>query len=100
MGFRPAAEWAPTLSSFPQVTLRLEQLKRERDKAWSAMTQAQQRWRQKQQKERMYQVGDHVWLDGCNIKTYHPTAKLAPKRHGPFKITRVLSAIMLRPPQT
>ena len=29
MGFRPAAEWAPTLSSFPQVTLRLEQLKQE-----------------------------------------------------------------------
>ena len=57
------------------------------------MTRAQQRWRQGQQKERMYQVGDQVWLDGRNIRTYHPTAKLAPKRHGPFKITRVLSAI-------
>ena len=29
MGFRLSAEWAPTLSSFPQVTLRLEQLKQE-----------------------------------------------------------------------
>ena len=57
------------------------------------MTQAQQRWCQGQQKERTYQVGDYVWLDGRNIKTYHPTAKLAPKRHGPFKITRVLSTI-------
>ena len=41
----------------------------------------------------MYQVGDQVWLDGHNIKTYQPTAKLAAKRHGPFPIQRVLSLI-------
>ena len=41
----------------------------------------------------MYQVGDQVWLDGRNIKTYHPTAKLATKRHGPFPIQQVLSPI-------
>ena len=34
-----------------------------------------------------------MWLDGCNIKTYHPTAKLAPKRHGPFPIKRALLTI-------
>ena len=34
-----------------------------------------------------------MWLDGRNIKTYHPTAKLAPRRHGPFPIKRVLSPI-------
>ena len=34
-----------------------------------------------------------MWLDGCNIKTYHPTAKLAPKRHGPFPIKKALSTI-------
>jgi hypothetical protein len=27
-----------------------------------------------------------VWLDGTNIKTIHPKAKLTPKWHGPFKI--------------
>jgi hypothetical protein len=27
-----------------------------------------------------------VWLNGTNVKTTHPKAKLAPKRHGPFKI--------------
>ena len=57
------------------------------------MKQAQQKWCQKQQKECAYPVGDYVWLDGRNIKTYHLTAKLALKRHGPFKITRALSAI-------
>ena len=38
-------------------------------------------------------VCSQVWLDGRNIKTYQPTAKLAAKRHGPFSIQRVLSPI-------
>src|SRR6266404_3160135 len=29
---------------------------------------------------------DLVWLEGTNIHTTHPKAKLAPKRHGPFKV--------------
>ena len=38
-----------------------------------------------------YQLGDKVWLEGCNLTTTHPTAKLAPKRYGPFPITCVIS---------
>jgi hypothetical protein len=34
-----------------------------------------------------------VWLEGRHIKTHQPMAKLATKRHGPFKITRVLSPL-------
>ena len=34
-----------------------------------------------------YQVGDKVWLEGRNLTTTHPTAKLAPRRYGPFPIT-------------
>ena len=34
-----------------------------------------------------------MWLDGRNIKMYHPTAKLAPKCHRPFPIQQVLLAI-------
>ena len=45
------------------------------------------------QKQHVYQVGDQVWLDGHNIKTHQPTAKLAAKRHGPFPIQQVLSPI-------
>ena len=45
------------------------------------------------QKQHVYQKGDQVCLDGCNIKTYHPTAKIAAKCHGPFPIQRVLSPI-------
>ena len=38
-----------------------------------------------------YQLGDKVWLKGRNLTTTHPTAKLAPRRYGPFPITRVIS---------
>jgi hypothetical protein len=43
-----------------------------------------------------YQPGDQVWLEGTNIKTTHPTAKLAPKRHGPFTIKEAISAVTYR----
>ncbi len=38
-------------------------------------------------------VGDKVWLDGKNLKTTQPKAKLAAKRHGPFEITDVLGPV-------
>jgi hypothetical protein len=38
-----------------------------------------------------YQTGDKVWLEGCNLTTTHPSAKLAPRCYGPFPITRVIS---------
>jgi hypothetical protein len=33
-----------------------------------------------------FTVNQLVWLEGINVKTTHPKAKLAPHRHGPFKI--------------
>jgi len=43
--------------------------------------------------QQQYKEGDQVWLEGTNIRTYHLTAKLAPKRHGPFQITKVLGLV-------
>ncbi len=34
-----------------------------------------------------------MWLEGRKIHTSHPTAKLAPKRYGPFPITKVLGPV-------
>ena len=33
-----------------------------------------------------FKPGDLVWLEGTNVHTTHPKAKLAPRRHGPFKV--------------
>jgi hypothetical protein len=38
-----------------------------------------------------YQIGDKVWLEGRNLTTTHPSAKLAPQHYGPFPVTRVIS---------
>jgi hypothetical protein len=57
------------------------------------MIKAQQGWERKKRTAPTFQTGDKVWLDGRNIKMFHPTAKLVPKRHGPFPIVRVLSPI-------
>ncbi len=47
-------------------------------------------------------MGDKVWLDAKNLTTTHPTAKLAPKRYGPFLVPAAISHTSYRlklPPQ-
>jgi Chromo (CHRromatin Organisation MOdifier) domain len=47
-------------------------------------------------------VGQLVWLEGKNLPLPHGTAKLAPRRHGPFKVTQIISPVAVRlelPPQ-
>ena len=41
-------------------------------------------------------VGEKVWLSAANLMTHFPSRKLAPKRHGPFEITAVLSPITFK----
>jgi hypothetical protein len=93
MGYHPRAEWTTVRSPIPQVTLRLDQIREARGQAQAAMIKAQQGWERRKRTAPTFQAGDQVWLDGHNIKMFHPTAKLAPKHHGPFSIIRVLSPI-------
>ena len=87
MGYNPRAEWTTISSPVPQVTHRLEQIQEACNQARLAMCKAQLGWiKDSTWKQHVYQKGDQVWLDGHNIKMYHPLAKLAAKRHGPFPI--------------
>jgi Chromo (CHRromatin Organisation MOdifier) domain len=43
-----------------------------------------------------YKEGNLVWLDGKNLRTSHPTTKLAPKHFGPFKITEVINPMLFQ----
>jgi hypothetical protein len=92
MGFNPCADWVHATSPIPRVTLRLEQLKEAREQAWQHMIKAQQSW-VKHRDTPKYKEGDLVWLEGRNLRISQPTAKLAPRRHGPFKVIQVMSAI-------
>ena len=40
-----------------------------------------------------FKTGDRVWLEGKNLKLPYQNLKLAPKRYGPFKISRVISPV-------
>jgi hypothetical protein len=95
MGFNPRADWIHATSPITKVTLRLEQLKEARIQAREAMIKAQQSW-VKHRDTPKYKEGDLVWLEGKNLRVNQPTAKLAPRRHGPFKITQVMSTVNYR----
>jgi hypothetical protein len=66
-----------------------------RIQARDAMIKAQQSW-VKHRDTPKYKEGDQVWLEGKNLRINQPTAKLAPRRHGPFKIIQVMSAVNYR----
>src|SRR5487761_1760216 len=43
--------------------------------------------------ETRWKVGQQVWLEAKNLPLSHGTIKLAPRRHGPFKITKIVSPV-------
>ncbi len=92
MGYNPRADWIDRPSPIPQVALRLQQFKEVRAQAQELMIRAQNLWIKHKDTPR-HQIGDLVWLEGCHLRTNQPTAKLAPRRHGPFKITQVMSPV-------
>ena len=92
MGSHPRAEWSSTPSALPQVARRLEQLQEIRAQAQEAMIRAQMMW-VKHRDTLLYKEGDLVWLEGRNLQTNQPAAKLAARRHGPFPIRKVLSPV-------
>ena len=102
MGYTPRAEIFDVTTSIPTVALRMEIWKKARRIADEMIIKAQKRWAQSKNPPRTYQDGDLVWLEGRNLHLDRPAIKLAPKRHGPFKVTRVLSPITYQlelPPQ-
>ncbi len=94
-GYNPRADWTDKPSPIPQVALRLDQFKRARQRAQELMIKAQKSW-VKHKDTPKYQEGDLVWLEGRHLRTNQPTAKLAPKRHGPFPIVQVMSSVNYR----
>jgi hypothetical protein len=90
--FEPKSDWIHATSLIPRVTLHLEQLKTAWDQARSFMIKAQQSW-VKHHDTPKYKEGDLVWLEGKNLRINQPTIKLAPRRHGPFKVIQVMSAV-------
>ena len=88
--FLPSDGVQPT--PIPQVALHLDQFKQAQRCTQELMIKAQKSW-VKNKDMLKYQVGDQVWLEGRHLRTNQPTAKLAPRRHGPFKVVQVMSDV-------
>ena len=56
------------------------------------MTRAQVMW-VKHGNTPQYHKGNLVWLEGHNLHTNQPTAKLTAQHHGPFPVEQVLSPV-------
>ena len=93
MGYNPRAEIFNVTSSVPTVALRLRDWKKAREEVQKLMIKAQKRWTKGKTPEQIYKTGDQVWLEGHNLHIDWPSAKLAPKRHRPFQVKKVLSPI-------
>jgi hypothetical protein len=44
----------------------------------------------------VWNIGQLVWLEGKNVPLPYGTVKLAPQRHGPFKIMKIISLVAVR----
>jgi hypothetical protein len=88
-GYQP--EFIPPLNfatQIPTVEIRLKILEQIRREVSAALQVASEVMKRKgpSAASQKFVVDQQVWLEGTNVKTTHPKAKLAPRRHGPFKI--------------
>ena len=89
MGHIPRVHQSVRPFKSPTVEARMQQMKQARQEAKEALKRAADL--EIPTRFEPYQLGDKVWLEGRNLTTTHPTAKLAPRHYGPFPITRVIS---------
>ncbi|VDC04981.1 unnamed protein product, partial [Peniophora sp. CBMAI 1063] len=94
-GFTPRAY--PQLNPaarFPHLRDRLRHLESVREEAQASLRIAAELMKDHhgvpEATYKPFKVGDKVWLEGKNLKSVRPKAKLDAKRHGPFTITEVL----------
>ena len=94
MGWEPRMMWTPKPMTSPSVDQRLEEMVIRRQHAQDCIKHAQQLMANRGKTHFIpYQEGAQVWLEGMNLRTFYPTAKLAPKRYGPLQIKKVLSDV-------
>jgi hypothetical protein len=94
MGYTPKVEWVEGPNHLPAVTMRLSELDNIRNSALEQIARAQKVMKMQNpgnKRFQPYKEGDQVWLEGTNLKTLYPMAKLGPKRYGPFKVVKQLS---------
>jgi hypothetical protein len=76
---------------------RMDRIHEMRFRAKEAIIKAQDVMKKKKGTDyQAYHEQDQVWLEATNLKTTHPTAKLAPKWYGPFKIKKKILDVIFQ----
>jgi hypothetical protein len=79
---------APSITRNERVEERAIQASRSREQAQAALDRVADRTPESQ-----FKKGDRVWLEAKNLALPYQTRKLAPRRHGPFVITKQVSPV-------
>src|SRR6202167_1221843 len=96
MGHTPRIHQITRTSNVPSVEERLQHIKEARQQAQESIKRAQELITKTPTRFVPYCVGDRVWLEAKNLSTTHPSAKLAPRRYGPFLVTATISKTSFR----
>ena len=91
MGHIPRVHQTKRITKSPPLDDRLETITNIRREAADALRRAQSL--SFPSKFTPYCVGDRVWLEAKHLNTTHPTAKLMPRRYGPFLVTAAISHV-------
>ena len=97
MGYTPKLEWLSAPSQVLSYTDRMEQIEQVREVAKTSLEKAQKMMAIRNLSNKRfqpYQEGDQVQIEGTNLKTLYPSAKLALKHYRPFKIMKQLSLVV------
>jgi len=70
--------------------LRVDQLRQRRKQAITALNQVAN---SKSPTTNVFKHGQKVWLEAKNLALPYGSVKLAPRQHGPFSITQVMSPV-------
>ena len=79
-----------TNSNNPTVELQVDQLRQWRKQAITALNNAAN---SKSPAANVFRHGQKVWLEAKNLALPYGSVKLAPRQHGPFSITQVMSPV-------
>ena len=97
MGYTPHTHQVRNTQKLPTLQDHIKHVRQVRQEAQIAIRHAQElitKAKSTLQHYCPFSQGQKVWLEGKNLSMTHPTTKLALKRFGPFKISRVLSSVV------
>ena len=92
LGYKPPLDYRSSPATLnPMADLRKETALKKQEQAKAALNHLA-----RETPINQYGVGDRVWLEAKNLALPYQTHKLAPRRHGPFTITKRISPVAYR----